>query len=126
MSPEIGTVFAPAALFDFERVALASHQLAQQSLVLRKIVGRKFAAKFGTKFAMKFRKELASVCAGQFLLAVAEHSAERGIRFQNSAIELANTDADRGPFKHRPEAQIAVVVAGRRKLGYHVHVDITP
>src|SRR6266851_4030250 len=97
MSPEIGTVFAPAALFDFERVALASHQLAQQSLVLRKIVGREFAAKFGTKFG----KELASVCAGQFLLAVAEHSAERGIRFQNSAIELANPDSNRGPFKHR-------------------------
>ncbi len=126
MSPELGTVFAPVALFDFERVALAPQQIGQQAFVWREIVIGNFAANFSANFTTTFRIKLASVCAGQFLPAVAEHSAERGIRFQNAAIELANANSNRRPFKHRTEAQIAVVVACRRKLGHHVHVDITP
>jgi hypothetical protein len=89
-----------------------------------------FAAKFAMKFRIwptaKFWIELASVRACQFLLAVAEHSAERRIRFQNPAIELANPDSNRGPFKHRPEPRIALVFARRRKLPHDVHAGITP
>jgi len=64
--------------------------------------------------------------APQFLLAVAEHSAERGVRFQNPAIEPANPESNRRPFKHRLEAQIAPVVVHRRKLTNDIHADTAP
>ncbi len=75
------------------------------------------------KFAIEFGIELAIVRARQFLTGVAEHSAEGGIGFQNPAIEPANSDSQRGPFKHREKAQIAIVIERRRKLGYDVHVE---
>jgi hypothetical protein len=69
MSAEFGTVFAPAALFHFEAVALTSHQLAQQSLVWQKIAGiewaTKFAANFAANFETAFRIKLAPVRARQ-------------------------------------------------------------
>src|SRR5271169_3469540 len=111
MSPEFGTVFAAVAFFDLEKAALAPHQLAQRSLVGvgSKIDGIKFRAnsrmRFAMKLGMKSGKELSIARAGQFRGAVAEHSAECGIRFQNPAIEVANGDSDRGPFKHRLETQ---------------------
>ena len=130
MSPELGTVFAPVAFFAFDRAALAPHQLAQRSFAGQKIAGINFAANFAlnlrTNCRINFRKEIASLRAGQFLRAVAQHSAERGIRFQNLPIEPANPDANRGPFKHCLEAQFAVVIVGRRKLGQNVHADTTP
>ena len=82
-----------------------------------------FTANFAMTFATTLRIEFASVRADQFLLAVAKHFTERGIRFQNPAIELANPDSDRGRFEHRPKTQIAVIIACRRKLGDHVHTD---
>src|SRR5258705_10139759 len=46
--------------------------------------------------------------ANEFLGAVAQHLCECGIRFQDSAVEGAGADSDRGSFKHRPEAPITV------------------
>lgn len=57
--------------------------------------------RFGMKSYVKSGEELTSVRTGQFLRGVAEHSAERGICFQNPAIELVNTHSDGGCFKHR-------------------------
>jgi hypothetical protein len=59
-------------------------------------------------------------------LAVAEHSAERGVRFENPAIQPANPDSNRRPFKHRLEAQIASIVVHRRKLTNDIHADTAP
>src|SRR6267143_4583315 len=126
MAPEFGAVFAPVMLFNFEQAALAPHQLAQQSFSWQKIVRINFAANFTTDFMTMFRIEFDRVRAGQFLLAVPKYFTERGIRFQNPAIELANPDPNRCPFKHRPEAQIALVIACRRKLGHDIHTDTTP
>src|SRR6266436_9411804 len=80
LPPELGTVFAPVTLFDFEGAPFATQQLAQQSFVWRKIVGINFAAtlaaNFTTDFMTMFRIEFASVRTGQFLLAVAQQSTE--------------------------------------------------
>ena len=73
------------------------------------------------KVRMKSWTDLAGARPGQFLLAVAKHSAEREIRYENPAIEMANADSDRGPFKHRLETPIGAVIASRRKLGHDVH-----
>src|SRR5208337_4906799 len=126
MPPELGTVFAPAALFDFERAALAPDQLAQQSFVGRNIAGINCAADFPMKPRMNSWKEIARMPAGQFLPAVAKHSAEGGIRFQNPAIELANPNPNHSPFKHRTKEQIGLVIASRLKVGDDVHTDTAP
>ena len=62
--------------------------------------------------------------AGQFLPAVAQQSAQCGIRFQDPAIELTYFNANRGPFKEREEAQIAIMIGGGRKLSDNVHFDV--
>ncbi len=132
MSPKFRTVFPPAKLVDLEPVALAPHQLTYPSLVQPKLIRSKLVRPAlvrrriaGRNVAAKFRKKLTSMRAGQFLLAVTEHSAECGIGFQNPAIQPANPDSNRRPFKHRLEQQIVVVNPRRRKLGNHVHTVTT-
>jgi hypothetical protein len=117
-------IFLPL-FFDFERITLAPQQLSQQLFVGQKAGGINLAASLAMKFRRSCRKEIAVVRARQFLLAITKHFAECGIRFQNPAVELANPDSDRGPFEHRAEAQIGVVIEGRRKLGDDVHADVT-
>lgn len=63
----------------------------------------------------------ASVRSGEFLRTVTEQAAERRIRFQNLAIELADGDSDGGFFEHGSQASIAVVVVGRRKVSQDIH-----
>src|SRR5258706_12368619 len=102
MAPEVGAVFAPVTLFDFEGAPFATQQLAQQSFVWRKIVGINFAAtlaaNFTTDFMTMFRIEFASVRTGQFLLAVAQQYTNRGISFRNPAINLPKPSPKPSPF----------------------------
>lgn len=65
--------------------------------------------------------ECAGVRPGEFLRSVAEQTAERRIRFQNLAIELADPDANGGFFEHGSQAAITVVIVSSRKLSQHIH-----
>jgi hypothetical protein len=70
---------------------------------------------------MKFQIQSVRMFAHQFLLAVPKQSAKRQIHFQNPPIEAANRNSNRGPLKHRLEAEVAPVIVCRRKLGHEVH-----